>query len=126
MICACATSSLHILLTQHAAQSGKPLQAAGSELSDSMAPETSGGAGLAFGGSGRRGTRHEAISEHGRGQSMQGSHPNRWMELPDGWAVKTVYKSTLAHQQCPIAGGLAAGAGVTGPEASKSHLCSTR
>jgi len=36
-----------------------------------------------------------------------GSHPNRWAELADGTgAVKTVYKSTLAHQQCPIAGWL--------------------
>lgn len=31
------------------------------------------------------------------------------MELADGWAIKTVYKSTLAHHQCPIAG---AGVGV--------------
>ena len=40
----------------------------------------------------------------GRGLSQQGSHPNRWMELADGWSIKTVYKSTLVHQQCPIAG----------------------
>jgi hypothetical protein len=33
-------------------------------------------------------------------------HPNRWTELGDGSAVKTVYKSTLVHQQCPIAGWL--------------------
>jgi hypothetical protein len=33
-------------------------------------------------------------------------HPNRWTELPDGSAAKTVYKSTLAHQQCPVAGWL--------------------
>jgi len=26
------------------------------------------------------------------------------MELADGWAIKTVYNSTLAHHQCPIAG----------------------
>ncbi|KAL4425853.1 hypothetical protein ABPG75_009869 [Micractinium tetrahymenae] len=101
----------HIELSRISAGSGAAAgarmeEAAGSELSDSMLPETSGGTGLAFGGSGRRGTRHEATSEHGRGHSMQGSHPNRWMELPDGWAVKTVYKSTLAHQQCPIAGWL--------------------
>ena len=31
--------------------------------------------------------------------------PCSWMELVDGWAIKTVYKSTLAHNQCPIAGG---------------------
>ena len=40
-----------------------------------------------------------------RGVSQQGSHPNRWMELTDGWCIKTVYKSTIAHQQCPVAGG---------------------
>ena len=101
---ACPLLFLHILPTKSAAHPGAPVQAAGSELSDSMMPETSGGTGLAFGGRGRRGTRHEATSDHGRGQSMQGSHPNRWMEQPDGWAIKTVYKSTLAHQQCPIAG----------------------
>ena len=33
-------------------------------------------------------------------------HPNRWTELSDGSAAKTVYKSTLVHQQCPIAGWL--------------------
>lgn len=33
-------------------------------------------------------------------------HQNRWMELPDGSSVKTIYKSTLVHQQCPIAGWL--------------------
>lgn len=48
--------------------------------------------------------RQEASSEQARGQSQQGSHPNRWMELANGWNVKTVYKSTMAHQQCPIAG----------------------
>ena len=49
--------------------------------------------------------RQEASSEQTRGLSQQGSHPNRWMELIDGWNIKTVYKSTLAHQQCPIPGG---------------------
>jgi hypothetical protein len=34
------------------------------------------------------------------------SHPNRWADFPDGSAAKTVYKSTLAHQQCPVAGWL--------------------
>lgn len=34
------------------------------------------------------------------------AHPNRWVELPDGSASKTVYKSTLVHQHCPIAGWL--------------------
>lgn len=38
--------------------------------------------------------------------SASAGHPNRWTELPDGSAAKTVYKSTLAHQQCPIAGWL--------------------
>jgi hypothetical protein len=33
------------------------------------------------------------------------------MELIDGWNIKTVYKSTMAHQQCPIAGKQADGPG---------------
>lgn len=41
-----------------------------------------------------------------RGSAHQGVHHNRWMELSDGSAVKTVYKSTLMHQQCPVAGWL--------------------
>jgi hypothetical protein len=40
------------------------------------------------------------------GAGSAGGHPNRWTELSDGSAAKTVYKSTLAHQQCPIAGWL--------------------
>jgi len=39
-------------------------------------------------------------------QAQQVSHPNRWMESSDGSAVKNIYKSTLVHQQCPIAGWL--------------------
>lgn len=51
--------------------------------------------------------RHEgSVDLATRGVSQQGSHPNRWMELNDGWCIKTVYKSTIAHQQCPIAGWL--------------------
>ena len=77
-----------------------PLQGADSDLSDPSAVEGSGGRGA-------RGVRQEASSEQTRGQSQQGSHPNRWMELADGWNIKTVYKSTMVHQQCPIAGGRA-------------------
>lgn len=40
------------------------------------------------------------------GAASATSHPNRWADLPDGSAAKTVYKSTLAHQQCPVAGWL--------------------
>lgn len=89
------------------------LQAAASEISDpgsaQVQPEVSGGGGGAGWGWRSRGARQEASSDVPRGQSQQGSHPNRWMELADGWAIKTVYKSTLAHQQCPIAGGCAEG-----------------
>lgn len=39
-------------------------------------------------------------------ERASGGHPNRWTELSDGSAAKTVYKSTLVHQQCPVAGWL--------------------
>jgi hypothetical protein len=40
------------------------------------------------------------------GASAGASHPNRWSESADGSATKTVYRSTLVHQQLPIAGWL--------------------
>lgn len=48
---------------------------------------------------------HAAISGPGS-SSTHHTHPNRWVELADGSAVKTVYKSTLVHHQLPIAGWL--------------------
>jgi hypothetical protein len=48
---------------------------------------------------------HVDADAGGAGSAATG-HPNRWTELPDGSAAKTVYKSTLVHQQCPIAGWL--------------------
>ena len=86
------------------------MQATGSELSDPSAHEAGGAAAA---GRGARAAAREASSEQTtRGGSQQGSHPNRWLELGDGWAIKTVYKSTLQHQQCPIAGAPGAGRGV--------------
>lgn len=82
-----------------------PPQAADSDQSDPL--EGAGGRGQ------RTIARQEACSEQTRGQSQQGSHPNRWMELIDGWNIKTVYKSTMAHQQCPIAGKQADGPGLS-------------
>jgi hypothetical protein len=40
------------------------------------------------------------------GGSANAGRPNRWTELPDGSVAKHVYKSTISHQQCPIAGWL--------------------
>ncbi|PRW59423.1 BREAST CANCER SUSCEPTIBILITY 1-like protein isoform B [Chlorella sorokiniana] len=81
-----------------AAAAARMEEGAASELSDPSALE-------GFEG-GRRGRQREASSDQTRGTSQQGAQSNRWMELADGWAIKTVYKSSLAHNQCPIAGWL--------------------
>ena len=51
-------------------------------------------------------TRRDPPSNSSQSHHQQQGHPNRWTELSDGSAAKTVYKSTLVHQQCPIAGWL--------------------
>lgn len=71
-------------------------------------PKNSGGNGgfLRFKEQETREQQKQQLPDVDTGGSASAGHPNRWTELPDGTVAKNVYKSTIAHQQCPIAGWL--------------------